>query len=465
MARLVVAGTHSGAGKTTLAVGLMAALARRGLHVQPYKAGPDYIDPSWHTAVTGVASRNLDLWMLPKTTIRRLAARPADVSIIEGVMGLYDGPGSTAELARLLKTPIVLVVDAAGMADSAAAIVRGFATLVRGVNVAGVILNRASGDSHYQLLRRAIERHSRVRVLGYLPKDETLRMPERHLGLVPAHARQRVEELSGGLIEHLERSVDIDAVLELAGSAPDLPLPKPLKTRPPVCRIAVARDEAFCFYYEDNFDLLRACGAELVFFSPLNDRQLPPDVGAVYFGGGFPELFENRLRGGELAEQLRGLPIYAECGGLMYLAMIGLIPGRVAMHDRLQNFGYCEADGAGSYLLRPGETVRGHEFHYSSWDGEGLAPAVTARRRRTGSSRPEGYAAGQIHASYVHVHFHACPWLARRFVQAAASFSGGKRNGLDARDAAGGGGLPDAPAVRRRRLRRRGVEAGAVRGG
>jgi cobyrinic acid a,c-diamide synthase len=465
MARLVVAGTHSGAGKTTLAVGLMAAFARRGLHVQPYKAGPDYIDPTWHTAVTGVASRNLDLWMLSKPTIRRLAARPADVSIIEGVMGLYDGPGSTAELARMLKTPVVLVVDAGGMADSAAAIVRGFSTFMRGVNVAGVILNRVSGDSHYQLLRRAIERHCRVRPLGFLPKDETLRLPERHLGLVPAHERDRVDELSSRLVEHLNRSVDLDAVLELAASAPPLPGGKPAPSRPPSCRIAVARDEAFCFYYEDNLDLLRACGAELAFFSPLHDRQLPAGVGAVYFGGGFPELFEDRLRGGTLADQLRELPIYAECGGLMYLAALGLIPGRVTMHDRLQHFGYCEAEGAASFLVRPGETVRGHEFHYSSWDGEGQSPAFTARRRRTGSQRPEGYAAGQIHASYVHVHFHACPWLARRFVQAAARFSGGIRNGLDARDGAGGGSLPDAAAVCGGSGNRRGLAAGAIHPG
>lgn len=470
MARLVIAGTHSGAGKTTLAVGLMAALARRGLRVQPYKAGPDYIDPIWHTAVTGVPSRNLDLWLLPKRTIRRLASRPADISIIEGVMGLYDGPGSTAELARLLKTPIVLVVDASGMADSAAAIVRGFATMMRGVNVAGVILNRVSGDSHFQLLRRAIERHSRVRVLGYLPKDEKLKLPERHLGLVPAHEREHVAQLTSRLVEHLERCVDLDAVVELARSAQPLPVVEPPASVPAICRIAVARDEAFCFYYEDNLDLLRSLGAELVFFSPLAGESLPADVGGVYFGGGFPELFEERLRVGPLAGQLRDasqreLPLYAECGGLMYLAMIGLIPGQTTMHDRLQHFGYCEAQGAGSFLVQPGETVRGHEFHYSAWDGEGLSPAYAARRRRTGDSRPEGYAAGHIHASYVHVHFHACPWLARRFVQAAASFLGGNRDGLDARNASARGGLSDGAGVRRGGGPRRHPQAGAVRQG
>lgn len=429
MARLVVAGTHSGAGKTTTAIGLMAAFARRGLRVQPYKAGPDYIDPTWHTSVTGVPSRNLDLWMLSKATVKRLASRPADISIIEGVMGLFDGPGSTAELARLLKAPVVLVVDGHGMAGSAAAMVRGFEMLERGVQVAGVILNRVSSSGHYQLLRQAIERHCRARVLGYLPKDGLLQLPERHLGLVPAQESGRIGDLADRLVGHLEQTVDLDAALELARTAPPLETPSEPTPRRTPARIAVARDDAFCFYYEDNLDLLRSYGAELVFFSPLSDRHLPEGVGAVYFGGGFPELFAERLRASPLAEELTEMPVYAECGGLMFLSMIGVIPGQVTMTDRLQHFGYCEAEGrnaedGGSFLFEPGETVRGHEFHYSTWDGEGISPALLARRRRTGGERPEGYAAGQMHASYVHVHFHGCPWLARRFVRAAAKVAG-----------------------------------------
>lgn len=423
MSRIVVAATHSGAGKTTVALGLMAAFARRGLHVQPYKAGPDYIDPTWHTAVTGVASRNLDLWLLSRQTVKRLASRPADLSIIEGVMGLYDGPASTAELARLLKTPIVLVVDAHALAGSAAAIVRGFETLERGTNVAGVILNRVYGEGHYQLLREAIHRHCKARVLGYLAQDEMLQLPERHLGLIPAQEHGHVTQLVDRLVGHLERTVDLDDVLEIAQSAPALTHYEPLKPVAPITRIAVARDEAFCFYYEDNLDLLRSYGAELVFFSPLHDEQLPENVGAVYFGGGFPELFEESLRSNSLAAQLQNLPIYAECGGLMYLAMIGLIPGQVKMTDRLQNFGYCEVEGSGSFLVHPGEKVRGHEFHYSTWDGEGLSPAFIARRLKPTIERSEGYASGQIHASYVHLHFHSCRWLARRLVREAAKFT------------------------------------------
>ena len=283
----------------------MAAFTRRGLHVQPYKAGPDYIDPTWHTAVTGVPSRNLDLWMLSKQTVKRMASRPADLSIIEGVMGLFDGPGSTAELARLLKTPIVLAIDAHAMAGSVAAIVRGFETLQRGTNVAGVILNRVYGDGHYQLLREAIERHCRARVLGYLPHDELLQMPERHLGLIPAQEHGRVAQLADRLVDHLERTVNLDAVLEIAKSAPPLATHELVKHVDAITRIAVARDEAFCFYYEDNLDLLRSYGAELVFFSPLHDKQLPAEVGAVYFGGGFPELFEEQLRSSSLADQLQ----------------------------------------------------------------------------------------------------------------------------------------------------------------
>lgn len=461
MPRLVVAGTHSGAGKTTTAIGLMAAFARRGLHVQPYKAGPDYIDPTWHSAVTGVASRNLDLWMLSKSVVKRLAARAADLSIIEGVMGLYDGPGSTAELARLLKAPVVLVVDAHAMAGSAAAIVRGFETLERGVHVAGVILNRVSGAGHFELLKAAIEARCRARVLGFVPKDDALRMPERRLGLVPAQERGRIDELADRLVAHLERTVDLDAVLELARTAPTLPRYEQTATGNATVRIAVALDDAFCFYYEDNLDLLRECGAELVFFSPLADRRLPDGVGGVYFGGGFPELFEEQLRASPLAGELSGMPIYAECGGLMFLSMIGVIPGKVTMTDRLQHFGYCEAEGRGSFLLRPGETVRGHEFHYSAWEGEGASPAILARRRRTGSERPEGYAAGRVHASYVHIHFYGCPWLARRFVLAAAEFQKERSHGLHAPDGAGRGSLPDADAFHagRPRGRRCGIDA------
>ncbi|HEV3344165.1 MAG TPA: cobyrinate a,c-diamide synthase [Pirellulales bacterium] len=423
MARLVVAGTHSGAGKTTVTLGLMAALARRGLRVQPYKVGPDYIDPTWHTAVTGVPSRNLDLWLLSKPTVKRLASRPADISIIEGVMGLFDGPGSTAELARFLKAPVVLVVDGHGMAGSAAAVVRGFEMLERGVQVAGVILNRISSAGHFDLLREAIEQRCRARVLGYLGKDDRLRLPERHLGLVPAQESGRIATLADNLVSHMERTVDLEAVLALArerGNDEALSSWKEPSPRRTIARIAVARDEAFCFYYEDNLDLLRAYGAELVFFSPLVDRHLPEGVGGVYFGGGFPELFEKQLRASPLADELTHLPVYAECGGLMFLSMIGLIPGQVTMTDRLQHFGYCEAEGENSFLIKEGEKVRGHEFHYSTWDGEGRSPAMVVRRRRTGSERREGYAAGSIHASYVHVHFHGCPWLARRFVRAAA---------------------------------------------
>ncbi|HUY87844.1 MAG TPA: cobyrinate a,c-diamide synthase [Pirellulales bacterium] len=456
MARLVIAGTHSGAGKTTMALGLMAAFARRGLRVQPYKAGPDYIDPTWHAAVTGVPSRNLDLWMLSKATVKRLASRQADLSIIEGVMGLFDGPGSTSELARLLKAPVVLIVDGHGMAGSAAAVVRGFETLERGVQVAGVVLNRISSAGHYELLRQAIEKRCRARVLGYLPCDDRLRLPARHLGLVPAQEAGHVGALADLLVAQLEKTVDLDAMFKLARSAPPLAPPPDRPRRPTIARIAVARDDAFCFYYEDNLDLLRECGAELAFFSPLAERRLPEGVGGVYFGGGFPELFEEQLRASPLARALAGMPIYAECGGLMFLSMIGVVPGNVSMTERLQHFGYCEAEGRGSFLLKPGESVRGHEFHYSRWEGEGVAPAVIARRRRTGDERPEGYAAGQIHASYVHIHFHGCPWFARRFVRAAADFQKENRNGLDARDRARRGGLPDADALRAGRAGRRG---------
>ncbi|MBI3097867.1 MAG: cobyrinate a,c-diamide synthase, partial [Planctomycetes bacterium] len=368
-----------------------------------------------------------------------------------GVMGLYDGPGSTAEVARVLGARVVLVVDAGAMAASAAAVVRGFESLDRRIDVAAVILNRVGSEGHYRMLREAIDRHCRARVMGYLPPDSALVVPERPLGLIPAGERGGAGELARRLVGHMERTVDLEALLRMArrsaagaarprrrgamrpgnsemtrplpwGAARERRLPGSSAAGPgilPACRIAVARDEAFCFYYEDNLDLLRSLGADLAFFSPLRDRRLPRGSGAVYFGGGFPERFEKRLRASPLAAELQRVPVYAECGGLMFLAMIGLVPGRIEMTGRLQHFGYVEAVGLGSFLVRRGERVRGHEFHFSRWTGEGRRPVWRVRQTLTGQERAEGFASDRIHASYVHVHFAACPWMAKRLVEAA----------------------------------------------
>jgi cobyrinic acid a,c-diamide synthase len=414
MEALVIAGTHSGVGKTTVATGLMAALAKQGCSVQGWKVGPDYIDPSYHTLATGHPSRNLDTWMCSKATVRNLFARScSDVNVIEGVMGLFDGAkggkGSTAEVAKALAAPVVLVVDARSMAQSAGALVHGFATYDPALHVAGVIFNRVASESHYEYLRESV----RLPALGWVAREESIALPERHLGLVPTGERKPdIDKLA----ETVSRHIDLGRLRKLSRrTRPDRPR---MKARPAKVTIGYALDEAFTFYYQDNLDLLRAEGAELVPFSPLRDSALP-EADLLYFGGGFPELFEKALGANTtMAQDVREWrkPLYAECGGLMYLSMVGAIPGRISMTDRLQSFGYAEATAlVDTPLLQAGETVRGHEFHYSTWDG----PANAYRVQKRGKERVEGYASGNILASYVHVHFASRPSLARRLVAAA----------------------------------------------
>jgi cobyrinic acid a,c-diamide synthase len=409
MNAFIVAGTHSGVGKTTVAAGLLAAFARRGHRVQAFKAGPDYIDPSHLAGASGAPSRNLDLWLCGASEVRRIFARTAAaVNVIEGMMGLFDGApdgrGSTAELAKALGVPVVLVVDAHALAQSAGAVAHGFATYDPAVRLAGVIFNRVASAGHYAYLRRAV----RVPSLGWLAPGTP--MPERHLGLVPA-AERRSEPAS---VEH----VDLDRLLRLT----KVPAPggaDPPPAGPPVARIGVARDEAFCFYYEDNLDRLREAGAEVVPFSPLR-RELP-EVDAVYLGGGFPEAHRVPAHP-RLRDAVRsGMPVYAECGGLMYLVGQGLLPGRIEMTGRLQDFGYVRARAErDTVVLARGRGVRGHEFHYSRW----VRPAVPAAYRV--GPRAEGYARRNIHASYVHLHFGGAPECAVRLVQSACRW-GGKR--------------------------------------
>jgi cobyrinic acid a,c-diamide synthase len=418
MRTFVIAGPQTGVGKTTIAAGLMAALARRGYAVQGFKVGPDYIDPSYHRAATGRPGRNLDLWMCGRPAVRRSYARAAaEVNVVEGMMGLFDGSadgsGSTADLARTLVAPIVLVVDASGLAQSAGALVHGFATYEPSLQVAGVIFNRVAGEGHYEYLRRAV----RVPSFGWVPRDPSIALPERHLGLVPEGERPiDVARLARVVAAH----VDLDRLLERSRvTAPRLPR---RTTRPASATIAVASDEAFSFYYQDNLDALEAAGARLVTFSPLRGEW--PEADALYLGGGFPELHRAR-RHRRLAEAVRaGLPVYAECGGLMYLVQQGLLPGRIEMGAELQHFGYTEAKAArDTVVVRRGRRVRGHEFHYSRWIRPRV-PAAWALARG-----PEGYARGNVHASYVHLHFGGAPECAARFVESAARWRG-KARGL-----------------------------------
>jgi cobyrinic acid a,c-diamide synthase len=445
---LLIAGTHSGVGKTTVALALMAALRRRGLVVQPFKVGPDFIDPGHHTAVCGRVSRNLDTWMLSEQTVRTTFARAvadADVAVIEGVMGLFDGRGpddprgSSAHLAELLGVPVVLVADAAGVGGSIAATVKGFSELNPNVRVAGVICNRVAGPRHYAYLEPAIRRHTRVVPRGWLPRRVEWEIPERHLGLTTQ------EDLAGGawaklvaeLAEAVEATVEVDALLQLSPGRSGEPsrtsgaLGAARLAAPTRRRVAVARDPAFCFYYEDNFDLLRAAGAEIVPFSPLRDARLPDNVDLVYLGGGYPELHAARLaenhdmRSSLRRHHERGGRIYAECGGLMYCCreladrdgrvfpMLDLLPARTVLQPRLAALGYVVWRAGADTLLGPaGTEIRGHEYHYSRL--EALAPLQPAAclERDGQEAKADGFVNGGLLAGYAHLHLGSNPGAA-----------------------------------------------------
>ncbi|MDR2076215.1 MAG: cobyrinate a,c-diamide synthase [Desulfovibrio sp.] len=419
--RLVLAGTHSGAGKTSLAAALAAAFVRQGLSVFPYKIGPDYIDPAFHARIAGRPCRNLDSWLLPETTLRRIFCRSAaedGLAVIEGVMGLFDGlesghEGSTAQVARILDAPILLVLDAKGLSRSAAALVRGYDRFLPDVRLSGVLLNRVSGAKHYALLKAAVEDAAGVPCLGFLPAGTDFSLESRHLGLVPAQEVADLDSRITALAEAARQFLDLPALLRLARTAP--PLRPPPETAPrgqcpsaagrPL-RIGLARDAAFSFYYQDNLDLLAELGAQIVPFSPLEDARLPENLHGLYLGGGFPEVFAPQLaRNASLRSSLAaaledGLPCYAECGGLVYLTqsitipspcrrgkagtagrdpagppetypLAGFFPCRSVMTSRLQHFGYATLALLRDTLLGPaGTTFRVHEFHYSRLEGE-----------------------------------------------------------------------------------------------
>jgi cobyrinic acid a,c-diamide synthase len=451
MPRLVIAGTHSGVGKTSMVIGILGALQCRGVRVQGFKVGPDFIDPMYHREVTGAPSYNLDAWLMGREGVRGALARvaPAEgVSVIEGVMGMFDGratgpEGSTAEVAAIVQAPVLLVVDVGGMSRSAAAIVQGYARFDPTAHVAGVVLNRVGGPRHYQLVKTAVEAEAGVPVWGCLPWDDGLMLPERHLGLVPVGEDAAFEKVCRALGAAAERSINLSALVAAAQAAPALAIARQTAMPAPAirARVGVARDAAFNFYYEANLLWLRHCGAELVEFSPLNDARLPADVDALYFGGGFPEVFAKRLAdnaafiGALRRAHQAGMPIYAECGGLMYLVetlqdaagarhpMVGLLPGVCRLTDRLQNFGYKEVQSLRQSLLGPvGWQTRGHEFHYSVWDGRPTHASLYRTRSSHGDEQEEGYSLANLTASYVHLHFDACPQVARSLVDNAADF-------------------------------------------
>ncbi|MDQ1469092.1 MAG: cobyrinic acid a,c-diamide synthase [Bryobacterales bacterium] len=445
--RLVIAGTNSGAGKTTVTVGLCGALRRLGLKVSLFKCGPDYLDPTYHHRASGLRSQNLDGWMMGRDAVLSTftnASRASDIALIEGVMGLFDGvgsdsdTGSTAEIAKWLGAPVLLVVDAAGMSRSIAAMALGFATFDPALNVAGVICNRVGSRGHLEILQQA---SAQVPVVGGLPRDESSSFPERHLGLRTASEGALPTALFDTWSDHVAGWCDVDRIRRIANSA--APIEHSTQSsdirHPTRCRIGIAVDDAFHFYYDENLRLLQQFGAELIEFSPIHDDHLPR-VDGLYIGGGYPEVHAQALTGNESMRRdihafcSSGKPVYAECGGLMYLCTaIGQLDGThlpmvnwfgadAIMSDRLQALGYVEAiTSTTTFMGSAGKKFRGHQFRYSTHEWH-TSPETTYSfsNRRSGSRSDEGYSCGNVIGSYIHAHWASNPSLPQSFVESCA---------------------------------------------
>ena len=473
MKRIVIAAPQSGSGKTTLTLGIMAALKRRGLAVAPFKVGPDFIDPGYHRLVTGTTSINLDGWICDAGFVRESFARhaaAADIAVIEGVMGLFDGidgvseAGSTAQIAKLLAAPAVLVVDARSQARSAAALVHGFATFDPGLCVAAVIFNNVASANHERILREAMAASApEIAVRGCLPKDPALAIPSRHLGLLTAEENPLSERFIDHLVQMIEQHLDLEALLGLQTAADAVSHPEngtgaehagagadPASSGDDGgdcagdagrVRIAVAQDAAFCFVYQDNLRLLRESGAELCFFSPLKEEALPERISGVYLPGGYPELFAAKLAGNQLMkEALRGvvaagMPLYAECGGFIYLTQgvvadqathrfVGVFPVLTRMLPRRKALGYREVEILQESVIGgKGSLARGHEFHYSEMEEMPVHVERLYQVSRKGVPLGrEGYRIQNCLASYIHLHFGSAPGIATSFVRRCRAY-------------------------------------------
>ncbi len=450
--RVVIAGTNSGVGKTSIALALVVALRRRGLRVQPFKVGPDYLDPTYLSAAAGMPCYNLDGWMTGRDYVRKLfvqGAHAADVAVIEGVMGLFDGSdpvgpeGSTAEIASWLDAPVILVVNVHGLSRSVAALVKGYAAFEPDVNIAGVIANHCGSERHGSWLEESLRAFGLPPQVAAIPRGALPELPRRHLGLVTADPGNLPEAILVAMADALERYGAVDEMLKIARTAPGISkgptTPEATHAGKPV-RLGVARDAAFHFYYPDNLEALCAAGCELVEFSPVKDERLPEDLDGLYLGGGYPEehapaLSENTT----MLDSIRrfaaaGRPIYAECGGLMYLSqgieardgrrfdLVGLLPQWTRMLERLKSLGYVEFSLTQDSLFgRAGSTLRGHEFHYSELHGDPAesgqwTAAYLVKHRRTGKAVAEGFQRGRVLASYVHTHFASRPGAVAHFV-------------------------------------------------
>jgi len=454
--RIVIAGAHSGVGKTTISVGIINALMKRGYRVQPFKVGPDYIDTSYHAAAAEKPSRNLDGWMVPAEGLVEIfqhGCGDADIAIVEGVMGLYDGLsgtdeiGSTAQIAKILRCPVILVLDVQRMSRTAAAFVLGCKNFDKDLQLSGVILNRVASRKHADSCREAIEDSTSIPVIGALPSDNSIKLPERHLGLIPTPEKTgELKPILSKISELIENDLDLDKILEISKSGSELPRVTdriyPTQGRAQRVTIGVAFDEAFNFYYQDNLDLLKAYGANIIFFSPIHDREIPLEVDGLYIGGGFPEVLPGQLEANEpVRKSLRkaaedGLPIYAECGGLMYLSdsltdfngrtyeMVGLLQGRTIM-TRSLTLNYTEAQTIrDNTLTELGQQLRGHEFHYSKMiDVPEDATFAYLMKRGVGiDGRHEGWMEYSLLASYMHLHFGHDVKLAKKFIETCREY-------------------------------------------
>ncbi len=446
MKGLIIAGTQSGCGKTTVTIGLMKLLKSKGLRVAPFKTGPDYIDPMFHEFVTETPSYNLDSFMLGENMVKHLFTKhsqSADISVVEGVMGLFDGIGpesksSTAELSKILDLPVILVLNCTAIYQSVAAIVAGFKAYMPELNIAGVILNRLSGKEHYQFLKDIIEQKTGVACLGYLPSNKSFALESRHLGLMQAEEVGDLTERIDLLGETMAETIDIQKLLDIAEMQPcnsqpeiDPALAFPYKQDLKGLHLGIAYDKAFRFYYRDNLELLEECGATLHYFSPINDAQLPAKVQALYLGGGYPEVFASQLSANcAMLEEIKtkaneGMPVFAECGGLMYLTsaivsdneehkMAGIFNCKVQMTKRLQRFGYAEIEFQGT-------ETRCHEFHHSHIVSSEETPNYQLQYKL---QKPEknkawecGLQRGNVLGGYAHIHFYSDPHFFKQIAE------------------------------------------------
>lgn len=437
---VLVAGTHSGVGKTTVVLGLLAALKRQGHKVQPFKVGPDFIDPTHHTAICERPSRNLDTFMMGEDGVRRSFAKgveSADVAVIEGVMGLYDGldateVASSAAVAKALGAPVLLVINVHGTSRSAAAMALGYAKFDPEVEIAGLILNKVGSERHLSLLKEALK-PLKIPILAALPRKGEISLKSRHLGLTMGFEGHHDLD---ALADFVEENANLDRILKLGCNVPSFELrPEFRENR---IKIGVAYDEAFCFYYQENFEELRRLGAEIEFFSPMHDPL--PEVQGLYLGGGYPELYAEALERSQTRSEIKkaaenGMPIYGECGGLMYLCesviskdgdsenkMAGILPASTQMTGRLQALGYVEGDVVSeNSIVESGRVIRGHEFHYSKMDCARDARFAYRFRRGKGIVEDkDGLVEQETLGSYLHTHVYSFPM--ERFVESCRTY-------------------------------------------